>query len=793
MIEIEIDGKKFQVEPGKMIIEVADQADIRIPRFCYHKKLSVAANCRMCLVDVEKSGKPLPACATPVTDGMIVRTQSAKALDAQKGVMEFLLLNHPLDCPICDQGGECELQDVAMGYGSDFSRYHEGKRSVKDKSLGSLVATEMTRCIHCTRCVRFGDEVAGLQELGTMGRGESTEIGTYVEKSLTSELSGNIIDLCPVGALTSKPFRFHARAWELEQHPSIAPHDCIGSNIGVHTLRKQKVMRVVPRENEAINETWLSDRDRFSYEGLDSEQRLLMPMVKQNGEWQVVDWVVALQAVADGLKQIVTKQGANKIGALLSPSTTVEEAYLLQKILRQLGSNNIDHRLQQTDFAAQHTMPAFPGLHINLETLEQQDTIVLIGSHITREQPIAAHRVRKASLQGAAVHVINPVDYPFHFTMAGKHIVKPSAIPQVLAEVIKALLNDGVTAPIDGLTQLVASIQPTSEAKALATRLQKDNQKLIVLGAIAQNHPYASTIKYLAEIIARMSHAHVGILTAGANAAGAWLAGAVPHRGLAMKHLAEPGLDTVAMLQAKLAAYILLNVEPGLDCADPVMANAAMEQAELVIAITPFFCEKVASYADVFLPSVPFTETSGTFVNTEGKWQRFKGAVPAQGEARPGWKILRVLGNLLQLPHFDYQSTEEIVTAVEKATAEVISQHHKELHLPTSIPAVIDGIERISAWPIYRADALVRRAPSLQAIVINDDPAVYLPITLANQLQISADNWVQVTAGESQVILPAVLVDNMPENTVYIPRGFPETADLSGAFGAVTLMRSEQP
>jgi NADH-quinone oxidoreductase subunit G len=792
MIEIEIDGKKFQVEPGKMIIEVADQADIRIPRFCYHKKLSVAANCRMCLVDVEKSGKPLPACATPVTDGMIVRTQSAKALDAQKGVMEFLLLNHPLDCPICDQGGECELQDVAMGYGKDISRYHEGKRSVKDKSLGSLVATEMTRCIHCTRCVRFGDEVAGLQELGTMGRGEATEIGTYVEKSLTSELSGNIIDLCPVGALTSKPYRFHARPWELEQHPSIAPHDCIGSNISIHTLR-EKVMRVAPRENEAINETWISDRDRFSYEGINHDQRLLMPMVKQDGQWQVVDWPVALEAVASGLKQIIAKQGAKQIGALLSPSSTVEEAYLLQKILRELGSNNIDHRLQQTDFAAQHTIAAFPGLHINLEMLEQQQTIVLVGSHITREQPIAAHRVRKATLQGAAVHVINPVDYPFHFEMVGKQIVKPSAMPQVLAEVIKALLDVGVTAPVDGLMKLVANSQPSDAAKALAAQLQKDGQKLIVLGAIAQNHPYASTIQYLADILARMTHAHVGLLTPGANAAGAWLVGAVPHRGVAMKHIEEPGLNTYAMLQAKLAAYILFNVEPGLDCADPVLANAAMEQAELVVAITPFFCEKVASYADVLLPSVPFAETSGTFVNTEGKWQRFKGAAPAQGEARPGWKVLRVLGNVLQLNHFDYQSSEDIFNAAQKATADVTNQQRNELHLPATIPTAIEGIERISAWPIYRADTLVRRAPALQAIVINDDPAVYLPIDLANQLQVSADSWVQVSAGDSQAILPVILVDNMPANTVYIPRGFPETAALSGAFGAVTIMRSEQP
>ncbi|MFN7096306.1 MAG: NADH-quinone oxidoreductase subunit NuoG, partial [Gammaproteobacteria bacterium] len=505
MIEIEIDGKKFQVEPGKMIIEIADQANIRIPRFCYHKKLSIAANCRMCLVDVEKSGKPLPACATPVTDGMIVRTQSAKAIDAQKSVMEFLLINHPLDCPICDQGGECELQDLSMGYGNDVSRYNEGKRSVKDKSLGSLIGTDMTRCILCTRCVRFTDEIAGMQEVGTLGRGEMSEIGTYVERGLVSELSGNIIDLCPVGALTSKPFRFRARAWEMEQMPTIAPHDCIGSNVYAHVLRQQ-VLRMAPRENETINETWLSDRDRFSYEALNSDERLLQPMMKENGEWQVVDWPFVLNRVAKKLIAISNKHGAEKTGALLSPSATLEEAYLLQKIMRQLGSNNIDHRLQQMDFSAQHDMPLYPGLHINLDTLENQHTIVLVGSHLSREQPIAAHRVRKASLQGSAVFAINPVDYPFKFAMQAKQIVKPSEMPQVLAEVIKALLNDGVAAPVTGIDKLVHHAQPSQFALALAKQLQQEGSKIIILGAIAQNHAHAGTIQHLAEIIAKMTH-----------------------------------------------------------------------------------------------------------------------------------------------------------------------------------------------------------------------------------------------------------------------------------------------
>jgi NADH-quinone oxidoreductase subunit G len=790
MIEVEIDGKKFQVEPGKMIIEVADQADIRIPRFCYHKKLSIAANCRMCLVDVEKSGKPLPACATPVTDGMIVRTHSAKAIDAQKSVMEFLLINHPLDCPICDQGGECELQDISMGYGKDVSRYNEGKRSVKDKSLGSLIGTDMTRCILCTRCVRFTEEIAGVQELGTLGRGETSEIGTCVERSLVSELSGNIIDLCPVGALTSKPFRFRARAWEMEQMPTIAPHDCIGSNIYTHILR-QRVLRVAPRENEAINETWLSDRDRFSYEALNDDERLLQPMIKENGEWQVVNWPTALKRVAERLQQVIREKGADKIGALLSPTATLEEAHLLQKLIRQLGSHNIDHRLQQMDFSAQHSMPLYPGLHMSLESFEGQDTIVLIGSHISREQPIGAHRVRTAALQGSAIFAINPVDYPFRFPMKGKQIVKPSAMPQALAEVIKALLDNGVAAPAVEVNKLVQNVKPSEFAVELAKQLKQESKKIIILGAIAQNHMHAGTITYLANIIAKMTHAHVGFLTPGANGAGAWIVGAVPHRGINMKHLSNPGLDVQQMLQAKLAAYVLLNVEPDLDCANPQLANKAMVAADFVVAITPFFSHKVAAYAEVLLPSTPFTETSGTYINAEGKWQRFNGVVPAQGEARPAWKILRVLGNLLDLEHFDYQSSEEIHDEVNRIVAENQPSHTHTLHTPTTIPPIIEGIERLTEWPIYRADNIVRRAPALQAAVINEIPVARMPVTLANRLQLSADSRVAIKQDDCEVILPVELCDDMPDNTVYIPAGFGLTSDLSASFGALSLQRSD--
>ncbi|NNM58601.1 MAG: NADH-quinone oxidoreductase subunit G [Legionellales bacterium] len=793
MIEVEIDGKKFQVEPGKMIIEVADQIDSgigEIPRFCYHKKLSIAANCRMCLVDVEKSGKPLPACATPVTDGMIVRTRSQKAREAQKAVMEFLLINHPLDCPICDQGGECELQDVAMGYGQDISRYNEGKRSVKDKNLGSLVATEMTRCIHCTRCVRFGDEIAGMQELGTIGRGESTEIGTCVERSLVSELSGNIIDLCPVGALTSKPFRFSARAWEMEQAPSIAPHDCVGSNLNLHTLR-QKVMRVVPRENESINETWLSDRDRFSYEALSSDERLLQPMIKENDEWLVTDWPTALTLVAEKLGKIAQEQGANKIGALLSPSSTIEEIYLSQKMLRKLGSNNIDHRLQQIDFSAQDSMPFYPGLPMSLEDIETQNTLFLVGSHINHEQPIAGYRVRKAALLGCSVFVLNPADYTFRFPVQDKCIVKPSAMPNVLAEVIKVLLEKGIEEPVAGLRELVNAVQPSEFAHTLAAALLTEGKKTIILGAIAQNHSHAGHIKQLADALAKMTHGHVAFLTAGANSAGAWIAGGIPHRGANKKNLTHPGMNTQQMLEARLSAYLLLNVEPGLDCANPLLANQAMSTAEFVVSISPYFCHKVASYSDVLLPSVPFSETAGTFVNAEGKWQSFKGAVQPQGEARPAWKIIRVLANLLELPEFDYQSCDEVYGELMQKVAENKADSHFSLSIPSYLPQTIVGIERLTEWPIYRADSLVRRAPSLQETVINDSPVARMSLDLANRLQLSADCHVIVKQGEGEAILPVELSDTIPDNTVYIPAGFGLTAELAAPFGAISIERSD--
>lgn len=698
MASIEIDGKKLDVQAGKMIIEVADEVGIAIPRFCYHKKLSVAANCRMCLVEVEKAPKVMPACATPVTDGMKVFTKSTKAIAAQKAVMEFLLINHPLDCPICDQGGECELQDVSMGFGEGISHFSEGKRVVADENLGSLIATEMTRCIHCTRCVRFGEEVAGLPELGVTFRGEKERIGTYVEHTLQSEISGNVIDLCPVGALTSKPFRFTARAWELQQYASIAPHDCLGSSIHVH-VKNNKVMRVVPKENEAINETWLSDRDRFSYLGLDVD-RLEQPVIKKNGQWQPVDWETALTLVVTQLKQVIEQHGASQLGALASSSATIEEHYLLQKLCRGLGSHNIDHRLQQSDFSDQDDAPLFPRATLPYAELESQKAILLIGSHLHHEQPLAAVRVRKAALAGARVMVINPEDYSFNFEVTHKLI--DQQLPRLLAEVVVALDN-----------KQLAGIKPSEKAQQIAAALRASDKSVLVLGALAHNHPQAATLRYLTALIAQLSGSHLMPMTSGANSAGAWLAGAVPHRSVAGDALKTPGLNAQKMLSNKLKAYILLGIEPELDCVNPSLALQALQAADFVCVLSPYTNQTMLEYAHLILPIAAFTETAGTTVNVEGRWQSFHGCVKPFGQARPAWKVLRVLGNLFALEGFDYAHSEEVRDELKNLVDQAVFKPSQSYQLDSK---VLD--EKISSpivqWPIYGIDSIVRRAVALQ-------------------------------------------------------------------------------
>lgn len=779
-IEIEIDGKKIEAQPNAMVIQVADAAGIYIPRFCYHKHLSIAANCRMCLVEVEKSPKPLPACATPVMPGMKVFTRSPKAIAAQRAVMEFLLINHPLDCPICDQGGECELQDLSMGYGSPDSFFHEGKRSVKDKDIGPLVATEMTRCIQCTRCVRFGDEVAGFRELGAVGRGENMEISTYVTHAMHSEVSGNIIDICPVGALTSKPFRFTARAWELQQFPTIAAHDCIGSNIYVHT-RGNEVMRTVPRENINLNQTWISDRDRFSYQGLYHEDRITNPLIKQNNKWQETDWQTALEFAANGLQNIKNSHGGDQLAALASPNSTLEEFYLLQKLFRELGSNNIDHRLRQSDFSDQEKMPVYPGLTFSLDELENCDTILLIGSNIQKEQPIASLRVRKAALKGAAIFSLNMMDYDFHFEVAEKSIVPPHNLVMVLAKIAKSL---------DPENSALKEIEKQSREHALSEKLSAGKKVAVILGALALNHPQAAQIRALANIIAEKTHAKLGFLTEGANSAGAWIAGAIPHRGAAMKK-ENAGMDALNMLRKPRRGYVLLNVEPDLDCANPVAANTAFEQAEFIVALSTFKNAVLEQYANVILPASPFTETSGTYVNTFGEWQSFAGVSQPWGESRPAWKILRVLANLLDCQGFEYESSEEVRHEIKKLF-EKISVDPKYHFVIDKISSNETVMSRIGEVPIYSGDALVRRANALQmtqAVIEGNVMAVHIHSRTAQKLQVTETEAVTIRQHQQSLRLPVVVDDRVPVQAAWIPAGVLGTNGLSELFGVVEISK----
>jgi NADH-quinone oxidoreductase subunit G len=790
MIDIEIDGRTFHVEQNTMIIEAADKAGIYIPRFCYHKKLSIVANCRMCLVEVEKSGKPLPACATPVTAGMKVYTTSAKAKEAQRSVMEFLLINHPLDCPICDQGGECELQDLSLGYGSSLSRFTEGKRSVKDDNLGSLISTEMTRCIQCTRCVRFGQEIAGIKELGTLNRGEDLQISTYIEHSLESELSGNIIDLCPVGALTSKPFRFTARAWELQQSASIAPHDCLGSNIYLHTRREQ-VMRAVPRENEAINETWISDRDRYSYLGVHSKERLTKPHIKENGQWFIVDWETALAKVVTEFKKILQKQGSQAIGGLASASCTTEEFYFFQKLLRSLGSQNIDHRLHQTDVSDQMQATLCPP-GITLSEFEKANFVWLVGSNIRREQPIAAHRLRKANLVGTKIASLHCVDVSVPFALHENLCVSPDALVPTLLGIANALDDDQLLTAFAEFTSI-------SIESDLAEQLKAAENSVIVLGALAHNHPQASLIRTLTQFIARQTGARCVMFTEGANSVGANLAGAIPHRLPGGVSVAEPGLSVSEMFNADLRAFILLNVEPTLDCANPQRANKALEQADFVLALSPFKAKSLLDHAHVILPMATFAEIQGSYINMAGCWQTYAAAIKPLGLARSGWKILQTLGNSLQLADFNRSDHAFIREELEPILLEYLGSkqvaakldHKQNLSIDFTIntdnSSNAKSIMRISEWPIYAVDSLVRRSLSLQASATNDPVSVAMNATLASELNFTSGQLIRIEQGAGQALLPLSIQAGIPDYCVYIAAGCEATAALGESFGVVNL------
>jgi len=718
MVSIEIDGKKIEAEQGSMIIEVADAHGITIPRFCYHKKLSIAANCRMCLVEVDGVKKPLPACATPISDGMVVKTQSDFAQQSQKSVMEFLLINHPLDCPICDQGGECELQDVALEYGNDVSRFTEKKRAVVDEDLGPLIETEMTRCIHCTRCVRFGREVAGIRELGAVGRGEHMEISTFIEQSVDSEVSGNIIDLCPVGALTAKPSRYQARAWEMAQRDSVSPHDCIGANLHVHTLRN-RVIRVVPKENEVVNEVWLADRDRYSYEALEESERLLKPMLKHNGEWKEVDWETALERTASKLNMMVQTDGSEQIAAIAHPSSTTEEMYLLQKVMRGLGSNNIDHRLRVSDFVWQKFEPLHPELGVDLSDLENLDACLLIGANLRKEQPLASLRARKATRYG---NIASIGLYPLYHNFDIDHEIITDAETWLgqLAGITKYLYqNQGDSdkeqwadaMDLEGLETLLEPITVRDEHRNIAEMLLKGEKSSIILGASALEFSYAGHIRLLAKAIANLSGSSYGFFPHGGNSVGAYLAGAIPHRGPAGADVEQDGQHIKDLFEQGKKGYVLLKTEPGKESVIADKARESLEQADFVVSMTCHADDEAFEYADVILPIASFLETSGSYVNVNGLWQDFAAAVSAPGEAKPAWKVLRVLGNLLNLKNFDYVSAEDVRKEVKGRLSAVGDRIKPKWQCPESLPR--DGF---APRPVnmYQIDGWLRRSPSLQ-------------------------------------------------------------------------------
>jgi len=761
-------------------MDAANKIGTYIPHFCYHKKLSIAANCRMCLVEVEKAPKALPACATPVSAGMIVRTASEKAVTAQKSVMEFLLINHPLDCPICDQGGECQLQDLAVGYGKSSSRYEEEKRVVTPKDAGPLISMqEMSRCIQCTRCVRFGQEIAGVMEFGMVGRGEHSEITTFVGKTVNSELSGNMIDLCPVGALTSKPFRYSARTWELSRRKSVSPHDGLGANLIVQ-VKSGKVMRVLPLENNDVNECWLSDKDRFAYEGLNSAERLTKPMLKQDGKWQEVEWQTALEYVAHGLRNIRHEHGADAIAALGTPYSTLEELSLLQKMVRGLGSENVDFRTRQSDFTLDGKVTPWLGMSIN--EFAELDRAFVIGSFLRKDHPLLSARLRLGVKRGAKLSILHATDDDLLMPVANKIIAAPSSWLAALGEVAVAVAQARNVAAPAGFE----NVAPSASAKQIAAGLLSGASKAVLLGNAAAQHPQASQLHAAAQWIAQQTDAKFGYLTEAGNTVGGYLAQAIPAAG--------KGANAQQMFAQARKAYVLLNAEPEFDSFNPQAARAALNQAEMVVALSAY--KHGMDYADVLLPIAPFTETSGTFVNCEGRAQSFNGTVRPLGDARPAWKVLRVLGNLLSLPGFDYDTSEAIraevlgTDNVAEANLQTRLNNSADLQLQAAAQVADGAIERIADVPIYFTDAVVRRAMSLQETTDGQAPQAWLSAVLAEKLGVANGDRVNVKQGQGASSLLAGIDRSLPDNVVRVAAAHASTVALGAMFGSIVVEKA---
>ncbi|GAB2570538.1 NADH-quinone oxidoreductase subunit G [Dyella jejuensis] len=764
VVNIEIDGKPTQIRKGAMIIEAADNIGIAIPRFCYHRKLPIAANCRMCLVDVEMGGRPMPkpqpACATPVADGMKVTTRSEKALKFQRDVMEFLLINHPLDCPICDQGGECELQDVALGYGRSVSRYVERKRTIADENLGSLVATEMTRCIQCTRCVRFTSEIAGTYELGGMSRGENLQIGTYIGKTLETELSGNIIDVCPVGALTNKPFQFKARAWELIAKPSVAYHDALGSNLWLHT-RRGEVLRTVPRDNEAINECWLSDRDRYSHEGLYAADRVHAPEVKRNGQWQKTTWDDALAVAAEALKSVP----GDALGVLVHPATTNEEGDLLMRLAQGLGSAHVDHRLRQLDFADGVVAQAF-GMPVS--EVDKAKAVLLVGSDLRYEMPLLNHRVHQAVKKGAKVYAVNPAEFHFNYKIEGEAVVPPHYLVDSLLVLAKTAIEAGATRPEFIREEALANLQVTDKSREAVDAL-KSGQSVVILGEAAVTHPQASWLRAIARFIAQAAGAAYNELPTGANAVGLAKVGVLP---------GQSGLNAQAMLTQPRKAYVLYGLELPHDFADGTVVTQALNGAQQVIAFSAFAGPALREVAHVLLPIGLLPEIEGTLVNADGHAQRVEAGAKAPAEARAGWRVLRALGGLMKVPGFEFDDMAGLRDGIVERTSATSQQLIERK--PTQ------GLSRLATWPIYRSDAVLRRAGALQAHPLNRAPAVRVNAAEAQRQGLAIGDQVRL----ANVVLPLAIDATVPDGAVWIEAAHDQTAMLPPYGAAITLSKA---
>ncbi len=798
-VNIEIDGKKLKVAQGTMVIEAADHARIPIPRFCYHKKLSIAANCRMCLVQVENARKPLPACATPVSEGMKIFTKSAMAKDAQKTVMEFLLVNHPLDCPICDQGGQCELQDIALEYGKDYSKYSEGKRSIDDENIGPLIATDMTRCIYCTRCVRFGDEVAGLKELGVAGRGEHSQVGLFLEQSVNSELSGNVIDLCPVGSLTSKVSRYHARAWETQARAQISVQDSLQANL-YHHICKSKVIQTVPRENDSVNETWLTDADRFSYEAFHSPERITEPQIKVDGQWQTVDWETALQTATQAITQVVSGPGGQQVGALASSFCTNEEYYLLSQLMEKLGSANLDHQLRKADGSERFVSQAVPIMEQSLAEFENNDVIMVVGGHPRRQVPLLNQRIFKATKAGAKVVHLQAFPDTHRYPVEVDALVNKGDFVGVLAQVLKAIVQIKQVSLPSSIDALLSGVTPNEVASSIAKTILEGQKGTLLLGADALSHPQSHTIQWLARVITQVTGMAFTKLHHGSNPAGAWVAGVLPDRGVIGQPQPQTiGQSALEMLQNPLKAMILLNLDADADFINPRLAVESLSRVEHVIHIGSYANHHTREYATVMLPMVTPSENEGSMINLVGHWQSFKPCLEPEGQSKPAWKVFRVLGNLLGLEGFQYNHVKEVSDEL-KAFYDAYKPGSDELSLDKLVDLRPHSLEsnqsnqliRLAPMGMYRTNPVIRRAPSLQKTIEGQATQfAVLHSQTASQCHVQAGDKVRIVQDSrpGKMSFDVKLDDSMCPGTVLVQAGTEQSSDLGAPFSSVEVQK----